>query len=159
MAITTAVITGGLLVAEQREKKKARKDQRDAARLERKKADIANAKQNRQRLAAARRARAATVAAGEGAGVGGSSVIAGAAGAVQTQAAANVGLQNQLASLTRNRLLKLDDANAHLARASRFSAIGGVITGAKGGLGQQLEGIFSSGGETVPGETTPKGTR
>lgn len=121
-----AAVTVFSTVKSFQEKKAARKDEKEASRISQKKTDIQNAKANRRRLAAARVARAQTVAQGVGAGIGGSSVIAGAAGAVVTQGAANVGFQNQLAGLDRARFSALDSAAGHTARAETFSAIGGL---------------------------------
>ncbi len=112
------------LVAGVAEGRKARKAQEKAEKISGRRADLANAKANRRRIAQARRLRAQTIAAGEAGGVGGGSGVAGAAGSVQTTAAVNVSFQNQLAGLDAARFDALSEASSATSKAATFSAIG-----------------------------------
>jgi hypothetical protein len=122
-------------VGARKQKKDARKQQKRAEKISGRRADIQNAKANRRRLSEARRLRAQTIAAGEGAGLTGSSGVAGATGSVQTQTATNISFQNQLSGLDEARFDALGKANDALGKAATFQAVGN--------LGQQLgEGSF-----------------
>lgn len=142
MAQAVIAIVGIAFSAKQQSK--ARKSQRRASEIGRKRADIQNAKLNRRRIAEGRRLRAQTIAAGQAAGAGGSSAVAGAAGAVTTQTASNVSFQNTLAGLDSARFDALSRANTAISQAATGTAVANLPQQLGfGSTGQSITSFFN----------------
>lgn len=103
MAEAAAVIGLVGLVLSVKQAEEAEEAQEEVAEIQARTAERQNARQRRQQVAQARIARAATIAQGEAQGISGGSQVSGAAGSVQTQAAANISFSQQLEGLDRAR--------------------------------------------------------
>lgn len=126
MAVTAAFAVVSFAV-QQRQQKKAAKAEKEGREIQGKRDAIENARGRRRALAESRRARAQAVSAGTTGGVGSSSAVAGAAGAVQTQGAANVSFLNQIEGLNLARLNKLGEASDAASKAATAQAVGNTV--------------------------------
>ena len=145
MAVGTAIVTGFAAFKADRAQSKAEDQQEEANKASARAASLKNARSRRAQVATARRLRAQTVAQGESQGISGSSVVAGAAGSVQTQAASNISFLQQLEGLDSQRLDAQNAANRSLGRASTFQAIGRFANTGAGQEGIQKIGSFFKG--------------
>lgn len=131
LVISTVVGVAGA-VQQRKSAKKSRRAQERAARLQNKQAAIARRRTIRQRLAESRVLRAQTISAGFAAGAPGATAVAGAAGGIQTDVAANIGASGVQFGLEQQRVGAISEANQAI---SQFNQTGATV--------QAIQGITS----------------
>lgn len=120
---------------------KANKLQRRAADRDKAIADLQNIAERRRSIAASRRTLAEQEAAAASTGTTGSSGAAGGMASVQTGTAVNVGLQQTLADINKQRLSFLSSSQTRMMNAQLGQSVGSVA-GSAGGY-QQIGSFFN----------------
>lgn len=113
----------GLSVSESRN---ARKEEREARRIQERANRLKSRRAALNQVKEAQILRAEIINAGEGAGVGSSSAVAGGAGAVQSTAGGNVGFQQQLFTLQSNASRRLQKASESQFNAGLLGQAAGI---------------------------------
>lgn len=137
--VATVISAGAAVIGAVQQRKAARQTRRAqerAAAVSNRQANLRRQRGIRQQLARARVLRAQTIASGFAAGAPGASVVRGAAGGVQTDAAANVGFSNQIFGLEQQRVGFLNQAAAAQSRGAEQAALFGGIS--------QVSGLFTN---------------
>ena len=134
---TAAAIIGVLSTAESsRQASKGRRQTRDARKIDEKRNKLQLQRQSLEQIKKAQIARAQVLAQGESQGVGTSSGVLGGAGAIQSQAGANIGFAQQIFGLQQSASRLRSSAQSSMGSSQAFGQFAGLAANFSGaGLG------------------------
>lgn len=119
----------GILGGSVSEQSKSRKEARRAQQIQERSARLQSGRQAIDQIRQAQIARAGIIAAGAEAGALSSSAVIGGAGSIQSQAGANVGFIQQLATLQAQANERMNRAQRHAGNASALTEIASINWG------------------------------
>ena len=126
MATASAIIAFVGMVASNRNARKARQQQRRARLLDVKRAKLQSGRAAAEQVRQAQIARASILQQAENQGASDSTAVAGAAGAVQSQAGGNIAFAQSIFSLQNSASRLRESASASMGRASGFQQLSGI---------------------------------